>query len=99
MPKSTAVTVVKMRNFRTGICEIWLHRLTTSAVEHPMISRPPIISPQRILLSSINELSISENDRFGFGSGFVSKETVGPLSTWTADGGVIGDWANSLSAG
>jgi hypothetical protein len=62
MPNSTAVTVVKIRNFRTGIWEICAQRLTTSAVEQPMMSRPPIISPQRMLLSSIKELSTSEND-------------------------------------
>jgi hypothetical protein len=59
------VTVVKIRNFRTGICEIWAHKLTTSAVEHPMISKPPMISPQRMLLSSMNELSMSLKRRRG----------------------------------
>src|SRR5215475_2761015 len=63
MPKRTAVTVVNIKNFNTGICEICAHRLTTSAVEQPMISKPPMISPQRMLLSSMKELSISENDR------------------------------------
>src|SRR5690242_13085350 len=63
MPKRTAVTVVKIKNFRTGICEIWAQRLTTSAVEQPMISRPPMISPQRMLLCSMNELCTSVNGR------------------------------------
>src|SRR5678815_4629563 len=96
MPKRTAVTVVKIRNLRTGICEIWAHKLTTSAVEHPMISRPPMISPQRILLSSMNELSISENDRLGFGSGFVGSNVLLGPSTLTAERGVMmGNSANS----
>src|SRR6185503_1474178 len=58
-PKRIAVTVVKIRNFNTGICEICAQRLTTSAVEQPMMSKPPIISPQRMLLSSMKELSTS----------------------------------------
>src|ERR1041384_2212033 len=65
MPNSTAETVVKIRNLRTGICEICAQRLTTSAVEQPMISRPPMISPQRMLLSSMKALSTSEKDRRG----------------------------------
>src|ERR1043165_1210062 len=69
MPKRTAVTVVKIKNFSTGICEICAHRLTTSAVEQPMISRPPMISPQRMLLSSMKELSTSLNGRRGGGGG------------------------------
>src|ERR1041385_8714729 len=71
MPNNTAVTVVKIKNFSTGICEICAHKLTTSAVEQPMMSRPPMISPQRMLLSSMNELSISENDRRGARGGGV----------------------------
>src|ERR1043165_2490096 len=67
MPKRIAVTVVKIKNFSTGICEICAHRLTTSAVEQPMISRPPMISPQRMLLSSMKELSTSLNGRGGGG--------------------------------
>src|SRR5215510_695934 len=63
MPKRMAVTVVKMRNFNTGICEIWAHRLTTRAVEQPIIKRPPMISPQRILLSSMKDWSTSVNGR------------------------------------
>src|SRR5690349_4274985 len=59
MPNRTAVTVVKIKNFSTGISEICAQRLTTSAVEQPMISKPPMISPQRMLLSSMNELSTS----------------------------------------
>ena len=62
MPKSTAVTVVKIKNLRTGIWEICAQRLTTSAVEQPIMSRPPMISPQRMLLSYMKELSIAEND-------------------------------------
>lgn len=34
--------------------------LTTSAVEQPMMRKPPMISPQRMLLSSMKELSTSE---------------------------------------
>src|SRR6266496_5481898 len=40
--------------------EIWAHKLTTSAVEQPIIRRPPIISPQRMLLCSMNAASTSE---------------------------------------
>src|SRR6476659_5317902 len=69
MPNRIAVTVVKIKNFSTGIAEIWAHRLTTSAVEQPMISRPPTISPQRMLLSSMKELSTSENDLRGAAGG------------------------------
>src|SRR5690349_22290261 len=69
MPKRIAVTVVKIKNFNTGIWEICAHKLTTSAVEQPMISRPPMISPQRMLLSSMNELSTSEKGRRTRGGG------------------------------
>src|SRR5258705_12413495 len=73
MPNRTAVTVVKIKNFRTGMRDISAHKLTTRAVEQPMISNPPMISPQRILLSSINELSTSVKDfrggRGGCGGG------------------------------
>src|SRR4030095_1957159 len=69
IPKKIAVTVVKIKNLSTGICEICAQRLTTSAVEHPMISRPPMISPQRILLSSMKELSTSEKDLRGWRGG------------------------------
>src|SRR5262245_62958229 len=69
MPKRIAVTVVKIKNFSTGIAEICAHRLTTSAVEQPMISRPPTISPQRMLLCSMKELSTSENGLRGGGGG------------------------------
>src|SRR5689334_6146561 len=65
MPKRIAVTVVKIKNFSTGICEICAQRLTTSAVEQPMISKPPMISPQRMLLSSMKELSTSLKGRRG----------------------------------
>src|SRR5689334_6127327 len=41
------------------MAEICAHRLTTSAVEQPMINKPPMISPQRMLLSSMKELSTS----------------------------------------
>src|ERR1044072_4046262 len=77
MPKSTAVTVVKIRNLRTGICEICAQRLTTRAVEQPMMSRPPMISPQRMLLSSMNELSTSENGLRGGGGGMCSNTGSG----------------------
>src|SRR5215217_1769524 len=69
MPKRTAVTVVKIKNFSTGISDICAHKLTTSAVEQPMISRPPMISPQRMLLSSMNELSTLEKGRRARGGG------------------------------
>src|SRR5918999_1012260 len=69
MPKRIAVTVVKIKNFSTGIAEICAHKLTTSAVEQPMISKPPTISPQRMLLCSMKELSTSENDLRGSGGG------------------------------
>src|ERR1044071_6794950 len=79
MPKRIAVTVVKIKNFSTGICEICAQRLTTSAVEQPIINRPPIISPQRMLLSSMKELSTSEKDlrggRGGAGGGGSTAET------------------------
>src|ERR1044072_2857175 len=71
MPNSTAVTVVKIRNLRTGISAICAQRLTTSAVEQPMISRPPTISPQRMLLCSMKELSTSENGLRGGGGGSI----------------------------
>src|SRR6185369_15863581 len=69
MPNRIAVTVVKIKNFSTGISDICAHKLTTSAVEQPMISKPPMISPQRMLLSSMNELSTSENGRRARGGG------------------------------
>jgi hypothetical protein len=77
------VTVVKIKNFSTGICEICAHRLTTKAVEQPMIRRPPIISPQRMLLSSMNELSTSENDLRGGGRGicWYAGSGSGPVSS------------------
>src|SRR4026209_582946 len=65
MPKRIAVTVVKIKNFNTGISEICAHKLTTRAVEQPMISRPPMISPQRMLLSSMKELRTSLKGRRG----------------------------------
>src|SRR6266478_1871410 len=68
MPNRTAVTVVKIKNFSTGMRDISAHKLTTRAVEQPMIRSPPMISPQRILLSSINELSTSVKD-FRWGRG------------------------------
>ena len=77
IPNKTAVTVVKMRNFSTGIREISAHKLTTNAVEQPMISSPPMISPQRMLLSSIKELSTSVKD---FRGGRVGAAYLG--STW-----------------
>src|SRR5205085_5798692 len=75
MPKRIAVTVVKIKNFSTGICEICAHKLTTRAVEQPMISRPPMISPQRMLLSSMNEVSTSEKDRRGVRGGGAATST------------------------
>src|ERR1041384_7467925 len=87
MPKRTAVTVVKIRNFRTGIAEICAHRLTTSAVEQPIIKRPPMISPQRMLLCSMKELSTSLNGRRG-GRGDGSGRDGGGGSS--RDGGAAG---------
>src|ERR1043166_7007751 len=72
MPNNAAVTVVKIMNLITGTREIWAHRLMTRAVEHPMIKRPPMISPQRTLLSSMNAASTSANGlrgTFGIGGG------------------------------
>src|ERR1043165_7441320 len=71
MPKRIAVTVVKIKNLSTGICEICAQRLTTSAVEQPIINKPPIISPQRMLLSSMKALSTSEKDLRGGRGGAV----------------------------
>src|SRR5262245_45293741 len=70
MPNNAAVTVVKIKNFTVGTREICDQRLTTSAVEHPMISRPPMISPQRILLCSMNAASTSAKGLRG-GGGFI----------------------------
>src|SRR5919108_162128 len=88
MPNSTAVTVVKIKNFSTGICEICAQRLTTRAVEQPMISRPPMISPQRMLLSSMKALSTSEKDLRGgrAGAGGGSTRGGGSLSSPMNDG-------------
>src|ERR1044072_2775479 len=70
MPNNAAVTVVKMKNFTTGTREICAQRLITKAVEQPMIKRPPIISPQRMLLCSMNAARTSANGlRGGFGIG------------------------------
>src|SRR3569832_1929211 len=62
MPNSTAVTVVKIRNLRTDNWEICAQSLTTSAVEQPMMSKPPKKSPQRKKHTSMKELSTSEID-------------------------------------
>src|SRR5215831_664335 len=88
MLNSAAVTVVKIRNLMTGTREICAHRLMTSAVEQPMIKRPPIISPQRTLLSSMNAVSTSANGlRGGFtgggGNGDLS-ESLDQLLNWGA---------------
>src|SRR5215217_3486268 len=83
MPKRTAVTVVKIKNFSTGISDICAHKLTTSAVEQPMIKRPPMISPQRMLLSSMKALSTSEKERRagrGGGVNCSSRETIGSIT-------------------
>src|SRR5215217_4001383 len=94
MPKRTAVTVVKIKNFSTGISDICAHKLTTRAVEQPMISRPPMISPQRMLLSSINELSTSENGRRarcggGGGGGVGLRGTAGSSGAMNVGTGLI----------
>ena len=67
MPNKAAVTVVKIKNFRTGTREICAHKLMTNAVEQPTIKIPPTISPQRILLCSMNDASTSAK---GFRGGF-----------------------------
>src|SRR5213076_1430722 len=70
MPNKAAVTVVKIKNFRTGTREICAHKLMTKAVEQPTIKIPPTISPQRILLCSMNDASTSANGlRGGFHMG------------------------------
>src|SRR2546427_3309154 len=67
MPNKAAVTVVKIKNFSTGTREICAHKLMTKAVEQPTIKIPPTISPQRILLCSMNDTSTSANGlRGGF---------------------------------
>src|SRR5438132_3472701 len=75
MPNKAAVTVVKIKNFRTGTREICAHKLMTKAVEQPTIKIPPTISPQRILLCSMKDASTSANGlRGGFkiGAGWTS---------------------------
>ena len=96
IPKRIAVTVVKIKNLSTGISEICAQRLTTSAVEQPMISRPPMISPQRMLLSSMNALSTSENDLRGGrgGAGGGSKR-----GGWTRGGSVRGGSSSLINEG
>src|SRR3954447_4024234 len=70
MPNNATVTVVKIKNLTTGTREICAHRLITKAVEQPMIKRPPIISPQRMLLCSMNAARTSANGlRGGLGVG------------------------------
>src|SRR5678816_2506310 len=96
MPKRIAVTVVKIKNFSTGIAEICAHRLTTSAVEQPMISRPPIISPQRMLLSSMKALSTSEKDLRGGRVGAGGVSTRGDSSLLTNDGTGLTTTGSSL---
>src|SRR6185503_5681147 len=95
MPNSTAVTVVKIKNFSTGICEICAHKLTTRAVEQPMMSRPPMISPQRMLLSSMNELSTSENGRRDGGGGMCSN--TGSGSGAVSSSALINDGTGSIT--
>src|SRR5262252_9000710 len=70
MPNKAAVTEVKIKNFTVGTREICAQRLTTRAVELPMISRPPIISPQRMLLCSMKAASTSAKGLRG-GGGFM----------------------------
>src|SRR5204863_9852159 len=67
MPNKAAVTVVKIKNFRTGTREICAHKLMTKAVDQPTINIPPTIAPRRILLCSMNDASTSAN---GFRGGF-----------------------------
>src|SRR6185436_2187906 len=72
MPNNAAVTVVKIMNLITGTREICAHRLITRAVEQPMIKRPPMISPQRTLVCSMNAARTSANGlrgAFGMGGG------------------------------
>src|SRR5215217_3651481 len=88
MPKRTAVTVVKIKNFSTGISDICAHKLTTSAVEQPMIKRPPMISPQRMLLSSMKELSTSEKGLRGGRGGGVNCSSWGTTGSITISSSV-----------
>ena len=61
---------MKIKNFSTGTREICAHKLMTKAVEQPTIKIPPTISPQRILLCSMNDASTSANGlRGGFDTG------------------------------
>src|SRR5215471_19099544 len=100
MPNKAAVTVVKIKNFITGTREICAQRLITSAVEQPMIKRPPMISPQRTLLCSMKAASTSANGlRGGFrtgGAGVASSESLdqspscGPDSTRRSSANVTG---------
>src|SRR5262245_2268412 len=90
MRKRTAVTVVKIRNLNTGISEICAHRLTTSADEQPMISKSPAVSPQRMLLSSMKELSTSENGLRGGGGGGGSTRGGGGSTRGGCGGGAAG---------
>src|ERR1700752_490287 len=102
MPKRIAVTVVKIKNLSTGISEICAQRLTTRAVEQPIINKPPMISPQRMLLSSMKELSTSEKDlRGGRGLITTSSFTTGATETTagvfaTGAGRVTGAGAGAL---
>src|ERR1044072_2224180 len=99
MPKRIAVTVVKIKNLSTGISEICAQRLTTSAVEQPMISRPPMISPQRMLLSSMKELSTSEKVRRGGRGGGGGVSTRGGVLVFVYDGTGLITTGASLTTG
>src|SRR5205814_2767983 len=66
-------------NFINGTREICAHKLITNAVEQPMIRTPPMISPQRTLLCSMNAASTSANGLRGVfrtgERGFASSES------------------------
>ena len=58
--KMAVVTAVKRKKRSQGWEAMVSQKVRTSAMEQPMMSRPPISSPQRMLLSSMKRLRISE---------------------------------------
>src|SRR5438876_628903 len=66
----------KIRNGKNSISASLFHRLMTSAIEQPMMSVPPINSPQRIFFSSMNTAIHSAKLRRGaVGTGTTSRGT------------------------
>src|SRR5579859_2680274 len=95
-PSIAVVTPVNSPNCTNEWCAIWLQKLTTSAIDPPMISIPPTNSPQRMLLSRMNAAITSDMDRRGFGGGVGTKTRGGRIGVGkigTAGGG--GDEATS----